>query len=135
MPHILRVHFIWQFQNDMFENPCIRDFWVNPTKWPKIPLKMNIRGCDIKKIFFDPTIIFLVINRCILTTLWPLNSLFWGSSNQKKNLKKYFFGLPPRLTFLGSKSSQNASIFHEKNYGQKILFLCFNSWDSILNIF
>ena len=31
--------------------------------------------------------------------------------------KKYFYGLPPRLTFLGSKSSQNASIFHEKNYG------------------
>ena len=44
-------------------------------------------------------------------------SLFWGKLKPEKKSLKYFYGLPPRLTFLGSKSSQNASIFHKKNYG------------------
>ena len=40
-----------------------------------------------------------------------------GKVQTRKKILKYFYGLPPRLTFLGSKNSQNASIFHEKNYG------------------
>ena len=52
-------------------------------------------------------------------SLTPKKFILGKVPNRKKilNIKKYFYGLPPRLTCLGSKSSQNASIFHEKNYG------------------
>ena len=50
-------------------------------------------------------------------SLTPKKFIWGEAQTRKKNFEKYFYGLPPRLTFLGSKSSQNASIFHEKNYG------------------
>ena len=41
----------------------------------KNPLKWILRGWNTKKLFFNPTKIFLVKTRCNLTTLWPSSSL------------------------------------------------------------
>ena len=70
-------------------------------------------------------------------SLTPKKFIFGEAQTRKKYLRKYIHGLPPRLTFLGSKSSQNASIFHEKNYGgvKKYFFVVLTPMIQFLTFF
>ena len=68
---------IYWFWKALTPNLWVGSFWVNPTKWGKKLLKIEIwGGIKSKKIFFDPTIIFFLKNRCIWTTLWPQKRLY-----------------------------------------------------------
>ena len=48
--------------------------------------------------------------------MFVLKIFLWENWTHKKSQRMYF-GIPLRKTFLGTKSSQKASIFHEKNDG------------------
>ena len=54
-----------------------------------------------------------------------------------KKVMILFYGISLRLTFLGSKSSQSASIFHKKNYGgvKKYFFGFLPPYNSIFKVF